>query len=36
MDFVGLKDERKSQSPSLTSHNATNDDVSLASLACLS
>jgi hypothetical protein len=31
MDFVGLKDERKSQSPSLTSHNATNDDVSLAS-----
>ena len=31
MDFMGLKDERKSQLPSLTTHNATNDDVSLAS-----
>lgn len=31
MDFIGLKDERKSQSPSLTTHNAINDDVSLAS-----
>ena len=31
MDFMGLKDDRKSQSPSLTTHNATNDDVSLAS-----
>jgi len=31
MDFMGLKDDRKSQSPSLTTHNATKDDVSLAS-----
>ena len=32
MDFMGLKDDRKSQSPSLTTHNATNDDVSLCEL----
>jgi hypothetical protein len=31
MDFMGLKDDRKSQPPSLTTHNATDDDVSLAS-----
>ena len=31
MDFMGLKDDRKSQSPSLITHNATNDDVNLAS-----
>jgi hypothetical protein len=28
---MGLKDDRKSQPPSLTTHNATDDDVSLAS-----
>jgi len=31
MDFMGLKDDRKSPSPSLITHHATNDDVSLAS-----
>jgi hypothetical protein len=31
MDFMGLKDDRKSQSPSLITHNATKDDVNLAS-----
>jgi hypothetical protein len=31
MDFIGLKDDRKAQSPALIPRAATNDDVNLAS-----
>jgi hypothetical protein len=31
MDFMGLKDDRKSHSPSLVAHKAVDDDVNLAS-----